>query len=79
MRKLEKFLKRLSSKERELAIVLIEAILARKWEKLNLKRLAGYKDIYRVRKGSMRILFQDATKGIQILSIGRRNEGTYKD
>jgi mRNA-degrading endonuclease RelE of RelBE toxin-antitoxin system len=53
MHKLDKFLARLTPKERTLALLLLETILTRKWEKLDLKKLAGYKDIYRVRKGDI--------------------------
>ncbi len=79
MRKLEKFLKKLTPKEREAVVLLLEGIISRQWEQLDLKRLTGHKDVYRVRKGNTRIIFLDEGGEIRILSIGRKNERTYRD
>lgn len=79
MRKLEKFLKRLSSKERETAELLIMRILERDFKDLDIKKLKGHRDIYRVRKGGLRIIFLDDSLETKLLAIERRNEGTYRD
>jgi len=45
----------------------------------DVKKLKGRKDIYRVRKGVMRIIILHNDKEIKILGIEHRATGTYKD
>ena len=45
---------------------------------LDIKKLKGRNDIFRVRKGDIRIIYRKDALDIFILSIERRNEGTYK-
>jgi len=78
MDKNQKFLKRLSDKEfREVENVL-RKILIRDTTKLDIKKLSGYRDIYRVRTGSIRIIFLDTGDDTEILEISRRSEKTYR-
>jgi hypothetical protein len=57
----------------------IEKILDRKWKHLDIKKLKVYdKQVHRVRRGDMRIIFIDQGDDISALSIGRRDEDTYK-
>lgn len=74
----KKFLKKLSDKEFSLVQKTLEKIQSRNISKLDIKKLTGYKDVYRVRVGNIRIIFLDTPKEIQILEIARRNEKTYK-
>ena len=46
---------------------------------LDIKKLKGVDDIYRVRIGNLRIIFKKEPKDIRILDIGRRDENTYRD
>ena len=46
---------------------------------LDLKKLKGRDDIYRVRKGKIRIIYRLDGKQIFLLAIERRNENTYRD
>ncbi len=78
MPKLEKLLKKLTQKEQDIGIYLITELLNRKWSKLDIKKLKGHRNVYRVRKGNLRIIFIDIIDDIEILSIARRNEKTYK-
>ena len=80
MDKLEKALNKLSEKEQKLLTKILSQLLD--WEVLglHLKRLKGHKDIYRVRKGNLRVIFSRSEKGnIQLLVIERRSEKTYRD
>jgi len=45
----------------------------------DLKKLKGRKDVYRVRKGIMRIIVLHNDKQTKILGIEHRSTGTYKD
>lgn len=46
---------------------------------LDLKKLKGRNDIYRIRKGKIRIIYRIDGKQIYLLTIEKRNENTYKD
>ena len=75
---LYKLLSKFSRGERATLIILVEKICSLGWHGLNIKKLQGYKDIFRLRKGKFRIIFLKNDKIIQIIDIGRRNEKTYK-
>jgi len=79
MDKNQKFLKRLTAKEFELIQEVLEKLFVRDVEGLDIKKLVGYRDVFRVRVGSIRIIFLDTDSGIEILEISRRSEKTYKD
>lgn len=57
---------------------LIEKIISLKWQGLDIKKLQGYDDIFRLRKGKIRIIFYKRKVGISIINIERRNEKTYR-
>lgn len=75
----QKILKRLSSKEFVTVETILQKILFRDTANLDIKKLSGYKDIYRVRTGSIRIIFLDTGNYTEVLEISRRNEKTYRD
>jgi mRNA-degrading endonuclease RelE of RelBE toxin-antitoxin system len=79
MDKNQKFLKRLTAKEFELIQEVLEKLSVRDVEGLDIKKLVGYRDVFRVRVGSIRIIFLDTDSGIEILEISRRSEKTYED
>lgn len=79
MEKLLKFLRKLNTKEREMTEAAIMAIKSGELDEYNVKKLTGYKDIYRVRVKDVRIIFQKDGESKLILDIGRRNEKTYRD
>lgn len=79
MKNLDKELKRFSSKERVEIERLTERILDRNFVGLNCKKLKGLKNLFRVRKGNIRILFElKDNKEPAIFAIERRREDTYK-
>jgi mRNA-degrading endonuclease RelE of RelBE toxin-antitoxin system len=79
MDKNQKFLKRLSPREFELVETTLYKLLNHDTNNLDIKKLVGYRDVFRVRVGSIRIIFLDANSGLEILEISRRSEKTYKD
>lgn len=79
MPRLEKCLKKLGARERQTAIALFELLARRNWRGLDLKKLKGYSNVDRVRKGNLRVIFQDDGDAVWVLSISRRSEKTYKD
>ena len=79
MEKLEKILLKLTKPEQKEIINLIQLILENNLSKLDVKKLKGYKDVYRVRSGKMRIIFRRQDDDISVLEISRRNDNTYRN
>jgi mRNA-degrading endonuclease RelE of RelBE toxin-antitoxin system len=76
--KIQKALDKLTAKEKEAVKDFLRKLKTRQLEKLDIKKLKGKNDIFRVRKGSIRIIYQDKAKnGIFVLTIERRNSNTY--
>lgn len=77
--RIDKALRRLALKERraigELAVRIQKGGLAG----LDIKKLRGTDDIYRVRKGDLRIIFRKSADDVFILAIERRNDTTYRE
>jgi mRNA-degrading endonuclease RelE of RelBE toxin-antitoxin system len=78
MDKIEKELRKLSPKERITIKHILDRLRAFNLQGLDIKKLRGREDIFRVRKGALRIIYRLENKNIFILTIERRNESTYK-
>ena len=77
---MDKSLTKLSGKERGWAKELLEKIKSGDLENLDLKKLKGRDDVFRVRKGQIRIIYQAIkNQEIKILTIERRGDNTYSD
>ena len=74
-----KFLKKLSQKEFVTLAEIIEKIKIQDTKSLDIVKLKGYQDVFRVRAGQIRIIFLATRDKIEILEISRRSEKTYKD
>lgn len=78
MDKISKALKRLSVKERASVKKILLLVSAGNLETLHIKKLRGRKDIFRVRKGKLRLIYRLEKSGnMFILAIERRSERTY--
>jgi len=78
MDKITKALGKLTPKERDWVKEILERLNSRNIAGLDIKKLKGREDIFRARKGDVRIIYRLAEKEIFILAIERRNEKTYK-
>ncbi len=78
MDKLDKELKKLSEKERALVKEVLNKIKTGNFYGLDIKKLKGQKNVYRARKGKIRIIYNLEKERISILSIERRTDTTYK-
>jgi len=78
MDKIEKALNRLGSKGRQKLKGILLQIKRDDFRNLDLKKLKGRKDIFRIRKGDMRIIIYKTNDSIKILSIERRSSKTYR-
>ncbi|KKU93882.1 MAG: Addiction module toxin, RelE/StbE family [Candidatus Jorgensenbacteria bacterium GW2011_GWA1_48_13] len=75
---LRKLLSKFDKAERKIIEALIEKVISLNWRGLDVKKLKGYQNIFRVRKGKIRIIFSRNGKNISILSVERRREDTYR-
>lgn len=77
--KIQKSLDTLSEKEKEVVKDLLIKIKTGRLLGVDIKKLKGREDIYRVRKGKIRIIYRTSADGIYLLAIERRSETTYKN
>lgn len=77
MNKIGKFLRKLDRKRRIDVEVVIAQILEDRLDGLDVKKLKGRKEEYRVRVGTVRILFMRTASGNVILGTGFRADDTY--
>jgi mRNA-degrading endonuclease RelE of RelBE toxin-antitoxin system len=77
--KIKKVLAKLSAKDREIVKLLILRIKLNDTIGLNISQLKGHTDLYRVKKGRLRIVYRKNKKEFKIIKIDLRNEKTYKD
>lgn len=79
MDKIEKFLRKLSNREQEAMLLLIQQIKGDFSKVPGLIKLKGVPNTYRVRLGNYRIIFRKTTADIEVIRITNRNEQTYKN
>lgn len=77
MDKVRKFLKRLPKKDLRRVLLIINKLERKNIQGLDVKKLAGQGDIFRVRSGNIRILFLRTKEGYRVISIERRSDTTY--
>jgi len=75
---IKKALAAFDDKERARIKEILGKLTSDKTTGLHIKKLKGRNDIFRVRKGDIRIVYHKKDRGIFILSIERRSEKTYK-
>ncbi|MEK9130483.1 MAG: hypothetical protein AAB526_03775 [Patescibacteria group bacterium] len=80
MNKIAKALQKLSLKERKLIKNILLKIKADSLSGFDLKKLKNCDNIFRVRKGKLRIIFKKEVSGqCFILTVERRSDKTYKN
>jgi len=78
MDKIEKALSKLNPKEKQKVKEILLQIDKGNFQSLDTKKLKGKDNIFRVRKGDIRIIFCKIKDAIRILTIERRGSKTYK-
>ncbi len=77
---IEKFLRKLTAKQRRKVQEMKEKILLGDFLNLDIKVLRGHPDIARVRLGEYRFIFRGIKiKDIRLIKITKRDENTYKN
>ncbi len=79
MDKIQKALKRLSAKERTRAKEILMRLGRGDNTGFDIQKLKGHSDIYRVCKGSIRIIYRQSKDDLFVLAIERRSESTYRN
>lgn len=77
--KVDKFLSKLSTKELEFVEHIFSELKNGNHASLNIKKLKGQTNIFRIKKGQFRVIFKMNGSAIELIDIGRRNEKTYRD
>ena len=78
MDKISKALEKIDKKEKEAIRNILVKIKNKDFKGFDVKKLKGRNNIFRVRKGKIRIIYHLKHEKIMILSIERRSEKTYK-
>ena len=79
MDKLEKAYRKLNAFEQSIVDRLYQKLALGDTLGLNIKKLRGYLDVYRIRKGRVRIIYRNSNGKIEILEISLRDSHTYKN
>ena len=78
MDKIDKALKKLSLEERQKIKNVISLIKNGVFPGMDIKKLKNHEEIFRIRKGKIRIIYRIEPSGrITILTLGRRTDNTY--
>ena len=77
MHRIDKFLAQLNPARREKVVAIAKRVRAGDFAGLDMKKLSGTLDQYRVRLGNIRIKFFMNDEGIVIFYIGYRDDHTY--
>ena len=72
-----KALKKLGAGERERVREVLEKLGSGKTQGMDVRKLRGRDDIFRIRKGDIRIVYRKQKGSISVLLIERRSEKTY--
>jgi len=76
--KISKAIARLSGPEQKKVWEIFDAILSGVIEGLDVKKIKNENNIFRVRFGQIRIIYRKERDKVFFVSVGRRNEKTYK-
>lgn len=77
MDKISKALHKLSPPEQKQIQIILVKLNSGEFRNLDIKKLKGRDDIYRVHKGSLRIIYRVHGGRLDILAIQRRSDNTY--
>jgi len=79
MDKLQKALDKLSDQEAVLVEEILLRVKAHNYLGLNLIKLKGQKNLFRIKAGRLRIIFSMDSDGVKLIDVGYRSEKTYRN
>lgn len=77
--KLVKFLRKQNPRVARSVLALIEKIMAGDLAECDIKQLKGKANLYRLRKGNIRIIFEKKDNQFKVKKITYRDDQTYQD
>ena len=78
MDEITKFLKKRTAKERQILLEAVRSITENKLADLDLTKIKGEKNVFRIRIGKFRINFKKEKNDNFITKIDKRDEQTYR-
>jgi mRNA-degrading endonuclease RelE of RelBE toxin-antitoxin system len=78
MDKIQKALRKLKRKELGWFRQILRTLDSGDWPDLDVQKLSGHKDVYRAKKGKLRVIFRQSNDRIFILAVERRSDNTYR-
>ena len=78
MDKIQKATEKLTKKEKQWTKEIIKMLQSERFNNLDIKKLKDMENVFRVKKGNVRIEYQIRNNRIFVLKVGRRKENTYK-
>lgn len=79
MDRLKKALAKLPKEHKANFDFIISRLLSGDFTGLQIAKIRGQKDVYRVKRGRLRVVFRIASREILIISVSLRSEKTYRD
>jgi len=77
MDKIAKAINKLSIKERKAVKEILNRIKDGDFDNCDLKKLKNHGNVFRIRKGGVRIIYQLVDGQVKLLTIERRSDNTY--
>jgi mRNA-degrading endonuclease RelE of RelBE toxin-antitoxin system len=77
--RLDKALKKLSAAQRKALLELIAEIEAGRINDLDILKLKGFKSLYRVRKGDLRLIVRRTSEDYRVMALEWRSGRTYSN
>lgn len=74
-----KFLAKLTNEERDRVLSITSRLLKADTEGLDIKKLRGHGNVFRVRLGRVRIIYSVDASKVRIIRTAFRSEDTYRD
>ena len=80
MDKINKALLRLPDKQRQLLLAAFARVVAGNTDGLDIKKLRGHSDLYRLRVGDSRLVYRvEPSMEPVVVFVGKRDDQTYRD
>jgi len=76
--RLTKNIRKLSNGDRRTAKKIMAQLRRGDTLGLHTKKLSGYENIYRAKKGRLRVIYRKDASGVAILDVNLRSDTTYK-
>lgn len=78
MDEIEKALAKLPKEYKGVFHTILLRLFARDFLGLDIARMKGHKDVYRLKQGRLRIIFRMSRDRLLLLQVGLRSEKTYR-